>query len=66
MAAGLRSSRNVERDVWRRVLTMLCHCRVTRRLDNYVMRGRAQEILLLWLLVLLVWLVVLDSFNRAD
>jgi len=63
VTVGPCSSRNISRDGWRRVLTILCHYRVSKRLDNRVIGSRVRRVLLLCLLVLLV---VLDSFNAAD
>lgn len=71
MTAGPCRRRNVERDGWRSDLTILCHCRVARRLDNRVMGGRVRGVLLLLVVVMLLLLGVvmlevdLESF-RGD
>jgi len=60
VTAGPCRRRNVERDGWRSDLTILCHCRVARRLDNRVMGGRVRGVLLLLVLVLLLGVVMLE------
>ena len=65
MTAGPCRRSNVERDGWRSDLTILCHCRVARRLDNRVMGGRIRGVLLLLLLGVAKLEVDLESF-RGD